>query len=64
MRYIIDRIFCILQTVERKWEYSGEEHQLLTDLKKAYDSVRREVSYNVLINFGVIMQIGRLIKIC
>jgi hypothetical protein len=31
-------------------------------LKKVYDSVGREVLYSVLIQFGVLMKIGRLIK--
>jgi len=26
-----------------KWEYNEEVHQLFIDLKKAYDSVRREI---------------------
>jgi hypothetical protein len=30
-----------------------EVHQLFVDFKKAYDSVRREVLYNILIQFGV-----------
>ena len=33
-------------------------------LKKAYDSVRREVLYNILILFGMPMKLVRLIKIC
>jgi hypothetical protein len=33
------------------------------DFKKAYDSVRREVLYNILIEFGVPMKLIRLIKI-
>jgi hypothetical protein len=31
---------------------------------KAYDSVRREVLYNILIEFGVPMKLVRLIKMC
>jgi hypothetical protein len=32
--------------------------------EKAYDSVRREVLYNVLIEFGVPLKLVRLIKMC
>jgi hypothetical protein len=39
-------------------------HQLFIDFKKAYDSVRREVVYNILIEFGVSMKLVRLIKMC
>jgi hypothetical protein len=28
-------------------------HQLFKDFKKAYDSVRREILYNILIEFGI-----------
>jgi hypothetical protein len=31
---------------------------------KAYDSVRREVLYNILIDFGVAMKLARVVKIC
>jgi hypothetical protein len=34
------------------------------DVKKAYDSVRREVLYNIIIEFGVPMKLVRLIKMC
>jgi sorting nexin-29 len=39
-------------------------YQLFIDFKKAYDSVRREVLYNILIEFGVPMKLVRLIKMC
>ena len=39
-------------------------HQLFIDFKKAYDSVRREVLYNILIEFGIPMKLVRLIKTC
>ena len=39
-------------------------HQLFIDFKKAYDSVRREVLYNILIEFGISMNLIRLIKMC
>jgi hypothetical protein len=31
---------------------------------KAYDSVKREVLYNILIEFGVPLKLVRLIKMC
>jgi len=39
-------------------------HRLFVDFKKAYDSVRREVLYNILIEFGIPMKLVRLIKMC
>ena len=39
-------------------------HQLFIDSKKAYDSVRREVLYNILIEFGVPKKLVRLVKMC
>jgi len=39
-------------------------HQFFIDLKKAYDSIRREVLYNILIEFGIVMKLVRLMKMC
>jgi hypothetical protein len=39
-------------------------HQLFVDFNKAYDSVRREVLYNILIEFGIPLKLVRLIKMC
>jgi len=39
-------------------------HQLVTDFKKAYDSVRREVLYNILTECGIPMKVLRLKKMC
>jgi hypothetical protein len=36
----------------------------LIDFKKAYDSLRREILYNILIEFGITMKLVRLIKTC
>jgi hypothetical protein len=38
--------------------------QCISAFKEAYDSVRREVLYNILIEFGVPMELVRLIKMC
>jgi len=39
-------------------------HQFFVDFKKAYDSVRREVLCNILIEFGIPMKLVRLINMC
>ena len=39
-------------------------HQLFIDFKKAYDSVRREALYNILVEFGIPKNLVRLIKMC
>jgi hypothetical protein len=43
-------MFCIRQILEKKREYKEAVHQLFIDFKRAYDSVRREVLYNILMN--------------
>ena len=61
-RSTTDHIFCIRQILEKKWEYNEAVHQLFIDFKKAYDSVRREVLYNILIEFWIPKKLVRLIK--
>ena len=39
-------------------------HELFIDFKKAYDSVRREVFYNIHFELGIPMKLVRLIKMC
>ena len=63
-RSTTDHIFCIRQILEKKWEHNEAVHQLFIDFKKAYDSVRREILYNILIEFGISMKLVRLIKMC
>jgi hypothetical protein len=48
--------------LEKKLEYNEALHQLFTDFKKAYNSVRGEVLYNILIEFGIPMKLVSLIK--
>jgi hypothetical protein len=59
-----DRIFYIRQILEKKWEYNGTVCQLFIDFKKAYGSVRREVLYSILIEFGIHKKLFGLIKMC
>jgi hypothetical protein len=49
---------------KKKKEYNEAVHQLFIDFKKAYDSVRREVLYNIFIEFHIPMKLLRLIKMC
>ena len=43
-------------------EYNEEVHQLFIDFKKPYDSVRREVLYKILIEFGIPRKLVSLMK--
>jgi hypothetical protein len=63
-RSTTDNIFSIRQIVEKKWEYNEAVHQLFIDFRKTYDSVRREVLYNILIEFGIPLKLVMLIKMC
>jgi sorting nexin-29 len=63
-RSTADHIFYIRQILEKKWEYNGMVHQLFIDFKKAYESVKREVLRNILLEFGVPKELVRLIEIC
>jgi hypothetical protein len=63
-RATTDQIFFFRQILEKKWEYNGTVHQLFIDFNKAYDSVRREALYNILIEFGIPRKLVGLIKMC
>jgi sorting nexin-29 len=47
-----------------QWEYNGAVYQLFIYFKKAFDSVRGEVLYNIFIEFGIPMKLVRLVKMC
>ena len=53
-----------VKCLRKKCEYNEALHQLFIDFKKAYDSVRREVLYNILMEFGIPKKLIRLIKMC
>ena len=64
-RSTVDHIFSIRQILEKKWEYNKDVCQLFIDFEKAYDSIKRESLYDILIKFGVPKKkLVRLIKIC
>jgi hypothetical protein len=52
----------IRQILEKRREYKGRVHKLFIDFKKAYDSVKREVLYNIRLEFGIPKKRVRLIK--
>jgi hypothetical protein len=56
--------FAFVRYWRKKWEYNETVHQLFIDFKRAYDSVRREVLYNILIEFGLPMKLVRFFKMC
>jgi hypothetical protein len=60
-RSAADHIFCIRKIHAKKWEYNEAVHQLFIDLMKAYDSVWREVLYNILLEFVIPM---KLVSLC
>jgi hypothetical protein len=49
---------------KEKWEDNGRVHKLFIDFKKAYDSVKREVLYSILLEFGIPKELVRLTKMC
>ena len=58
-----DHIFHIRPMLEKKWKPNQAVDQLFTDFKKAYDSVRRDVLYNIIIELGISIKIVlKLIK--
>jgi hypothetical protein len=60
----MDQTFYIRQLQEKKWEYNGTVHQLFIDFNKACGSVKREVLYNILLEFCIPKNLVRLIKMC
>jgi hypothetical protein len=63
-RSATDQIFCIHEILERNLEYIETVHQVFINFKKTCDSARKEIVYNIFIEFGVPMKLVRLIKMC
>jgi hypothetical protein len=56
--------FSTFSSTREKWEFNGMVHQLFIDIKRAYDSIKREVLYNILLEFSITKKLVRLIKMC
>jgi hypothetical protein len=52
---LLIRSFAFVRYWRKKLVYKKTVHQLFVDFKKAYDSVRREILYNIIIDCGVPM---------
>jgi hypothetical protein len=50
--------------LEIKWDSNEAVHQLFIDFTKSYVSVRREVLYNIVLEFGITKKLIMLIKMC
>jgi hypothetical protein len=59
-----DHMFCIRQILWKKWECNEVVHQLFTEFKKVYDSVRRKVLHKNLFEFSSPMNPVRPIQMC
>jgi hypothetical protein len=55
---LVTRFSAFVRYYRKKWECNETVHQLFIDVKKAYDSVRREVLFSILVEFGIPMKLG------
>jgi hypothetical protein len=63
-RLTTDQIFYIRLILEKKWESNETVHHIFIDFRKASESVRSEVLYNIVTEFGIPMKLVRLINMC
>jgi Reverse transcriptase (RNA-dependent DNA polymerase). len=63
-RSTVNPIYSIRQILEKKWEFNNEVCQLFIHFEKAFDSIKRESLYNILIKIGVPRKLVKIIKIC
>jgi hypothetical protein len=61
---VTDHLLIRFSGTGKKWEYSETAHRLFISFKKDHDSVRREVLYNILNEFGAPVKLARLNKMC
>jgi hypothetical protein len=63
--WAVEKYSAFLRFWREKWvRHTTVQHQSFTDFEKAYDWVRREVLYNILIKFGTHIELVTLIKMC
>jgi hypothetical protein len=56
-----NQILCVRLAQEKKWECSGTEHKLFTDIKKACGLVRSQVQC-ILVEFGFPVKLGKYLS--
>jgi hypothetical protein len=61
---VTDQLLIRFSAFVRYWRKNGSTMRQYISIRKAYDSVRREVLYNILIEFDVPMTPIMLIKMC
>jgi hypothetical protein len=61
---VTDQLLIRFSAFVRYWRKNGTVHHLFIGFNKTYDSVRREILYNILKEFGVPMKLVKLIKMC
>jgi hypothetical protein len=59
---LLIRYSAFVRYCRKKWEYNGTVHQLFIGFEKVYDSVRREVLYDIPIDFGIPMKLAWVIR--
>src|ERR1700761_2613245 len=62
-RSTTDQLFIIRQIMEKAWEYNISIHQLFVDFKQAYDSIRRNIIFNIMEEVGIPRKLIRLTKV-
>jgi hypothetical protein len=50
--------------MEKKWKYNETVHKIFIDFKEGQDSFRREILYNILIDFWVPVKLVTCINTC
>jgi hypothetical protein len=59
---VLIRLSAFFRYWRKKWEYNETIHHPFVAFRKAYDAVRSEELYNILVEFRVPIKLIRLIK--